>query len=145
MLIKSHDLDALSQEFKIAFIRLHKTVNGKDWEKKEFFDYYSSLTELIGILKRNTETYRYAFKIDNHGNTVKRSIEFDKVVDFYVIQTLHKQVNTLFIGAANTIGIYTDYIDFKLGNPQYKKGKGSLYVQRLFYTQDYIEVVTKAE
>jgi hypothetical protein len=39
------------------------------------------------------------------------------------------------------MGIYTDYIDFKKNNPEYKKGKGKLYCQRLHYSEHFLEKV----
>jgi purine nucleoside phosphorylase len=53
------------------------------------------------------------------------------------------ELKKLFIGAPNSMAIYTDYIDFKANNPEYKKGKGQLYCQRLPFSQHLFESVKK--
>lgn len=140
-LIKSHDLEALSFEFKTAYIKLHEKVKADESDKKEFLKYYSELEKLIKILDRNTETYRYSLKLDNTGEVVKRSIHHSKTIDFYELKEMFDTVKTLFIGAPNSLGRYTDFLDFKIGNPDYKKGKGFLYCQRLHYTEHFLESV----
>jgi hypothetical protein len=140
-LIKSHDLKSLAEEYKIAFNRLHKQVSADKEDKNEFSKYFKKLEELISILERNTETYRYAEKIDNDGNIVRPSIKSSKIVYFLKIKELFDELKNLFVGMPNVMVTYTDYIDFKINNPDYKKGKGRLYLQKLFYTEDFLENV----
>ena len=104
-----------------------------------FSKYYKDLVELLSILDRNTETFRYANKIDNQGKFIKKSITGKKTIDLFKLKELFDRVKILFIGAPNSLGIYTDYIDYKKGNPDYKKGKGYLYCQRLHYTESFLE------
>ncbi len=141
LLIKSHDLEKLSSEFKIGYFRLHKKVKADKESKIEFVKYFAELDKLIKILQRNTETYRYSLKIDNDGKVLKKSIDEKKKVDFFILKELFDKVKTLFIGAPNSLGIYTDYMDFKKNNPDYKKGKGRLYCQKLHYTEHFLESV----
>jgi hypothetical protein len=138
LLIKSHDLSLLANEFKIVFHRFHKQVNAAEEDKIEFNKYFHILTSLIEILERNTETYRYSEKLDNQGNKVKLSIKPEKVVDLLEVKVLFDDVKKLLIGAPNVMGEYTDYIDFINNNPDYKKGKGKLYCQRLPYTEFFL-------
>lgn len=133
LLIKSHNLKNLSKEFKIGFMKLHRKVQGKENEKTEFLSYYSDLEKLIEILDRGTETYRYSLKLDNTGNESKKSINPEKEVDFLEIQELFLRVKILFLGVSNELAKYTDYIDYKKGNPTYSKGKGYLFCQKLHY------------
>ena len=140
-LIKSHNLKSLASEFKIAYNKLHKKVNASQEDKVEFSKYYKKLIELIEILDRNTETYRYSLKLGNDGEIVKKSISNSKKIDFLQVKRLFDEVKTLFIGAPNSMGVYTDYIDYKKGNPEYKKGKGFLYCQKLHYTDHFLENV----
>ncbi len=139
LLIKSHDLKSLSKEFKITYYRIHKEVKASKEDKNIFVEYYTKFQTLIGILERNTETYRYAYKIDNKGEIVKESINRLKKIDFIELKELFDNAKILLIGAVNSLGVYTDFIDFKKGNPGYNKGKGYLYCQRTFYTQHYLE------
>jgi hypothetical protein len=140
-LIKSHDLKSLSDEFKIGYKKLHKKVKADEENKNEFLKYYKSLQKLISILDRNTETYRYYLKIDNNGNPIKPGIDHFKKIDFLEIKELFDEVKVLLIGAPNSLGIYTDFIDYQRGNPDYKKGKGYLFCQKLHYTEYFLERV----
>lgn len=141
MLVKSHDLDALAFEFKTAYLKLHEKVKGEESDKREFLKYFTELEKLIGILDRNTETYRYSLKLDNTGQIIKKSIHHSKTIDLFDLKETFDSVKTLFIGAPNSLGRYTDFIDYKNGNPDYKKGKGFLYCQRLHYTDHFLESV----
>jgi hypothetical protein len=141
MLIKSHDLEALAFEFKAAYMKLHEKVKAEEGDKREFLKYYAELEKLIKILDRNTETYRYSLKLDNEGQVIKKSIDHSKTIDLYTLKTLFDSVKTLFIGAPNSLGRYTDFIDYKNGNPDYKKGRGFLYCQRLNYTEHFLDSV----
>lgn len=58
-LMKSHDLNSLSDEFKSGYYKLHKKVNANKEDKVEFVRYYKFLEELTSLIDRNTETYRY--------------------------------------------------------------------------------------
>ncbi|MFZ1790803.1 MAG: hypothetical protein WAT92_20940 [Saprospiraceae bacterium] len=138
-LLKSHDLDALSSEFKIFFYRFHKQVNASQEDKDEFNKYYQTLEKLNGILERNAETFRYSEKLDNDGKTIKLSIKPNKRIDLIEVKSMFDDLKNLFIGAPNAMGVYTDYLDFKKGHPEYKKGKGKLYCQRLPYTEYFLE------
>jgi hypothetical protein len=140
-LLKSHDLEALSSEFKIFFYRFHKQVNASKEDKDEFNKYYKTLEKLNKILERNAETFRYSEKLDNDGGTIKPSIKSNKKVDLLEVKSMFDDLKNLFIGAPNAMGIYTDYINFKKNNPSYKKGKGKLYCQRLYYTEHFFENV----
>lgn len=139
--VKSHSLNDLADEFKIGYYRLHEKVNANEEDKKEFSKYYNELKELIKILDRNTETFRYSNKLNNQGGIIKKSIDDTKKIDLLKLKALFDNVKNLFIGAPNSLGIYTDYIDFKNGNSQYKKGKGYLFCQRLHYTKSFLEDV----
>jgi len=139
LLIKSHDLKKLSKEFKTAYYKLHKQVKASKEDKGIFVEYYKKFQTLIELLERNTETYRYAFKIDNNGNTTKESISRLKKIDFIELKELFDNAKSLLIGAVNSLGIYTDFIDYKKGNPNYVKGKGYLYCQRLHYSEHFLE------
>ncbi len=143
LLMKSHDLKDLAFEFKAGYTKLHRKVKAEKEYLTEFSKYYKKLEELIKILNRSTETYRYSFKIDNKGNIIKRSIDDSVIIDFYYVKELFEDVKILFLGAPNSLGIYTDYIDYKKGNPEYKKGKGYLYCQRLYYTEHFLEEIKK--
>lgn len=138
---KSHDLKSLAEEFKIGYKRLHKQLNANIYDLKEFSKYFKELETLLNILESNTETFRYSHKLNNQGEFIKKSIEGKKKIDLLEVKTLFEKVKTLLIGASNSLGIYTDYIDFKKGNILYKKGKGYLYCQKLHFTEDYIEIV----
>jgi hypothetical protein len=139
LLTKSHDLESLSEEFKSGYNKLHKKVNASKEDKEEFNKYFTSLKTLISLLDRNSETYRYYLKIDNKGDKIKQSIKHSKKIDFLEVKGLFDKVKTLLIGAPNSLGIYTDFIDYQKANPKYKKGKGYLYCQRLHYTEHYLE------
>ncbi|WP_047544819.1 hypothetical protein [Psychroserpens sp. Hel_I_66] len=141
LLKKSHDLKSLSEELKSGYNKLHKKVKADKEEKEEFNRYFKSLKELISLLDRNSETYRYYYKIDNKGDTIKESIDRTKKIDFLEIKEHFDKVKTLLIGAPNSLGIYTDFIDFQKANPEYKKGKGYLYCQKLHYTEHFLENV----
>ena len=141
LLIKSHDLSLLSKEFKIVFYRFHKQVKASISEKEEFNKYYKILEQLNLILERNTETYRYSEKLDNAGKTIKTSIKPNKKIDLLEVKEMFDGLKNLFMGAPNAMGIYTDYIDFQNNNPDYTKGKGKLYCQRLPYSQHFLENV----
>lgn len=140
-LLKSHDLKALSDEFKIFFDRFHKQVKAYKEDKDEFSKYYKILEKLNDILERNAETYRYSEKLDNDGKTIKLSIKSNKKIDLLEVKAMFDDLKKLFIGAPNAMGIYTDYIDYKKNNPEYKKGKGKLYCQRLHYTEYFLDNV----
>ncbi|WP_313383915.1 hypothetical protein [Chishuiella sp.] len=140
-LLKSHDLKALSDEFKIYFFRFHKQVKASREDKDKFNKYYKILEKLNVILERNAETYRYSEKLDNNGKTVKSSIKSNKKIDLIEVKSMFDDLKNLFIGAPNAMGIYTDYIDYKKNNPEYNKGKGKLYCQRLPYTEHFLENV----
>jgi hypothetical protein len=142
-LIVSHDLKKLATEFKSGFIKLHKKVNAPNEEKMKFLSYFSQLEELIEILDRGTETYRYVNKIDSKGTVTKQSIKSGKKIDLLAVKNLFEKANELFIGAPNALGRYTDYIDYKKGNSQYVKGKGYLYIQKLPFSPEFLEVVKK--
>ena len=134
-------MKSLSDEFKIGYKRLHKKVKADKSHLDEFSKYYKELEKLLLILDRNTETFRYSNKLDNEGKFVKKSIDGKKRIDLLELKGLFDKVKSLFIGAPNSLGIYTDYVDFKQGNPEYKKGKGYLYCQRLHYTESFLENV----
>lgn len=140
-LIKSHELADLAEEFNIAYSRLHKKLKLGDHEKIEFSRYFKILEELIVILNRSTETYRYASKIGKSGEFVKMSIDYSKKIDFLELKRLYEKVKVLFIGVSNSVATYTDFIDFQKGNPDYKKGKGFLMCQRLPYDETFLETV----
>ncbi|MEH1009540.1 hypothetical protein VDP25_17510 [Winogradskyella sp. ECml5-4] len=140
-LLKSHDLEALSAEYKIFFHRFHKQVKANKETKSVFNEYHKNLQKLNKILERNAETYRYSEKLDNTGKTIKSSIKPNKKIDLLEVKSIFNDLKNLFIGAPNEMGIYTDYIDFKKNNPEYKKGKGKLYCQRLHYTEHFLENV----
>lgn len=141
LLKKSHDLKSLADEFKIGYKRLHKKVKADKIYLDEFSKYFKDLEKLLSILDRNTETFRYSNKLDNQGKFIKKSIPGEKKIDLLQLKELFDKVKSLFIGAPNSLGIYTDYIDFKNGNPDYKKGKGYLYCQRLHFTESFLEDV----
>lgn len=141
LLTKSHDLKSLSDEFKSGYNKLHKKVNADKEEKKEFNKYFKSLQELISLLARTSETYRYYLKLDKKGDKIKESIEYSKKIDFIEIKELFENVKTLLIGASNSLGTYTDFIDYQKAHPKYKKGKGYLYCQKLHFTEHYLESV----
>ncbi|MDP4270755.1 MAG: hypothetical protein Q8909_11600 [Bacteroidota bacterium] len=138
-LLKSHDLKALSSEFKIFFHRFHKQVKASEEDKNEFNKYYKVLESINNILERNAETFRYSEKLDNNGKTIKPSIKSNKRIDLHEVKSIFDDLKKLFIGAPNAMGIYTDYIDYKKNNPTYKKGKGKLYCQRIPYTEYSLE------
>lgn len=142
-LLKSHDLEALSAEFKIFFYRFHKQVKAPKKDKDEFNKYYEILEKLNKILERNAETYRYSEKLGKDGKTIKLSIKPNKKIDLLNVKSMFDDLKKLFIVAPNAMGVYTDYMDFKKNNPEYKKGKGKLYCQRLHYTEHFLENVKK--
>lgn len=141
LLMKSHDLKSLSDEFKSGYNKLHKKVKANKENKEEFTKYYKSLHKLISLLDRNSETFRYNYKTDKQGVIVKKSIVHSKKIDFLEIKDLFDDVKILLVGAPNSLGIYTDFIDFQRANPQYKKGIGYLYRQKLQYTAEFLEFV----
>lgn len=96
---------------------------------------------MISLLDRTSETYRYYLKLDNKGDKIKESIDHSKKIDFLEIKKLFDNVKTLLIGAPNSLGTYTDFIDYQKAHPKYKKGKGYLYCQKLHYTEHYLENV----
>ncbi len=141
LLTKSHDLKSLSDEFKTGYYKLHKKVKADEENKNEFSKYYKSLQKLISILDRNSETYRYYLKINNTGDKIKASIDHSKKIDFLEVKELFDEVKVLLIGAPNSLGVYTDFIDYQRANPSYKKGKGYLFCQKLHYTEHFLERV----
>lgn len=138
-LIKSHELADLAEEFKIAYGRLHKKLGLDSTETAEFNKYFLPLLELISILDRSSETYRYAAKIGKNGEFIKMSLEHNKQVDFLKVKELFDQTKTLFIGAPNSVGHYTDFIDYQRAHPKYERGKGFLYCQKLIYTEWFLK------
>lgn len=140
-LLRSHDLQKLSLEFKSSYLKLHKKVKADDRDKEEFNTYFQSLQELILILNRGSETYRYSTKLNKSGHVIKRSVERTKKIDFLVVKDLYDKAKTFFVGAPNSMGHYTDYIDFKRGNPDYDKGKGYLFCQRLPFSEHFLKKV----
>jgi len=140
-LIKCHELSKLAKEFNIVYSRLHKKLKLDNDEKNEFTRYFKILEELIIILNRSAETYRYASKIGKNGEFIKMSIDYSKKVDFLALKELYEKAKVLFIGASNSVARYTDFVDFLNGNPDYSKGKGYLYCQRLFYSEHFLESV----
>lgn len=138
-LMKSHDLDLLAAEFKASYYRMHKKLKVEDIEKKQFNEYFAKLGSFLKILDRSAETFRYAHKLDKEGKLVKPSIKRNKTVDFLQIKELYKDVKSLFIGAPNSVGNYTDFVDYQKAHPEYKRGKGYLYIQRIHYTPWYFE------
>ncbi|EPR71121.1 hypothetical protein [Cyclobacterium qasimii] len=93
------------------------------------------------ILERNAETFRYSEKLDNDGKTIKLSIKSNKKIDLIEVKSMFDDLKNLFLGAPNAMGVYTDFLDFKKEHPEYKKGKGRLYCQRLPYTEHLLEKV----
>lgn len=140
-LLKSHNLKNLAIEFKYGYRKLHKIINAPSGDMVEFLRYCKKLDELIAILNRNTETYRYSIKLDKYGNFNKRSVKGLVKIDFYKIKELLIEIRQLFLGAPNSISKYTDFIDYKRGNPRYKIGKGYLYCPRLSYDKDFLSHV----
>ncbi len=138
-LMKSHDLDLLSTEFQAAYYRVQKKLSVNDEEKIQFNTYFAKLEELLALLDRSAETFRYAHKLNKDGSLVKPSIDQNKKIDFQEIKKLYEGVKTLFIGAPNSIGHYTDFIDYQQAHPKFKRGKGYLYCQRLSYDPWYFE------
>ncbi|MGH2563582.1 MAG: hypothetical protein ACRDE8_05050 [Ginsengibacter sp.] len=141
VLTKSHDLKNLAEEFKSGYNKLHEKVKADKNNKEKFNKYFKSLEKLISILDRNSETYRYYLKLDNKGDRIKESIKHSKKIDFIEVKEHFDKVKTLLIGAPNSLGIYTDFIDYQKANPKYKKGKGYLYCQRLYYTEHFLNRV----
>jgi len=140
-LLKSHDLEALSSEFKIFFYRFHQEVGASKQYKDEFNKYYIILERLNKILERNAETFRYSEKLDNGGKAIKQSIKSNKKINLFDVKLMFDSLQNLFVGASNAMAVYTDYIDYKRNNPDYEKGKGKLYCQRLHYTKHFLEKV----
>ncbi len=138
---KNHDLSKLTKEFKIAYNRLHKKAKATKEEQEMFSQHFKKLEELVKILERGAETYRYSSKLDKDGNFVKKGVKPEKNIDLLHIEELFKNVNTLFLGAPNTLAKYTDYVDFINGNPDYKNGKGYLYCQKLPHSDEFLEEV----
>lgn len=140
-LLKSHNLDNLTSEFKIFYDRLHKQVNAPNEDKEKFNKYYEILENLNKILERNVETYRYSEKLDKDGNAIEQSIKSNKKIDLLEVKSMFDDLKNLFMGAPNSMGVYTDYLDFKKNNLEYTKGKGKLYCQRLYYTEHFLAQV----
>lgn len=138
-LLKSHDLSDMAAEFKMAYMRLNRKLRLGKEEQAEFNKYFGALEKLIKILERSSETYRYSTKIGKNGEFIKMSIDGRKKVDFLALKALLDPVEALFIGAPNSVGHYTDFIDYQRAHPEYKRGKGFLYCQRLHYTKWYLE------
>lgn len=136
---KSHDLDLLAEEFKIGYFKLFDKFGLDQDDREEFNKYYKPLEELLGLLERSAETFRYATKMDKQGAFVKFSVDRHKTFDLLHIKALFDEVNTLFLGAPNSLGSYTDFIDFQRGNEHYDAGIGHLYVQRLTYSEHFLE------
>lgn len=138
-LIKSHDLAELADEFRIGYFRLADQLKLRKEEREIFNEYYAPLEELVGILDRASETFRYAAKIDKDGEFIKMSIDGQKTFDFLKIKELFDGVKHLLIGAPNSVAHYTDFTDFQRANKDYDAGKGYLYCQRLYYTEHFLK------
>ncbi|WP_293741614.1 hypothetical protein [uncultured Pedobacter sp.] len=138
-LIKSHDLKVLAKEFKASYYRAHKKLHVKQDQKEEFNKYFKELEKLLEILNRSAETFRYAYKIGKKGEIIKPSIEHTKTVDFIELKKLYEDVKLLFVGAPNSIGKYTDFVDYQQAHPEFKRGKGYLFCQRLSYSEWYFD------
>lgn len=136
-LMKSHDLTDLSKEFKSAYYRVLKKLKVNSDQKDEFNKYFKKLEKLLLTLNRSAETFRYAHKIGKKGDIIRPSIERTKIIDFLELKELYEESKTLFIGAPNSIGEYTDFVDYQLAHPEFKRGKGYLYCQRLSYSEWY--------
>lgn len=140
-LIKSHNLNDLANEFKVLYYRFHKQVSAKKDDKAEFNGYLKALQKLIEILERTSETFRYSKKIDTDGSYIKDSIPTIKKIDLLELKRLYDEVNPLFVGAVNSMGIYTDYIDFIKENPEFTKGLGYLYCLKLHYSKEFLDKI----
>lgn len=138
---KSHDLKPLVAEFKLGYNRVFENFGLEQSDRDEFNRYFTALEELVEILERSSETFRYATKLDKIGQIIRPAIYRDKSFDLHKIKELYEKCKTLFIGAPNSIGHITDFIDFQKGNPDYDAGKGYLYCQKLHYTTYFLEVV----
>jgi len=138
---KSHDLDFLADEFKIGYFRFFKKVGLSEADREEFNKYFFPLQELLDVLNRSSETFRYATKINKHGEFVKMSVDRKKTFDLLKIKELFHNCKTLLIGAPNSVAHYTDFMDYQLGNPEYDAGKGYLYCQRLPYSDHFFKEV----
>lgn len=136
---KSHDLTKLGDEFHLDYFRLHNKLRLGEDQRLEFNKYEQPLKELLDILDRSSETFRYATKMDKNGGFVKMAIENQKTFDLVKIKSLYDETKTLFIGAPNSLGRYTDFIDYQRANPKYDAGKGYLLCQRLHYTAYFLE------
>jgi hypothetical protein len=142
-LMKSHNLEDLAEEFKIAYFRLHKKLGLGIEDTKEFNKYFLPLLELIEILERTSETYRYATKIGKNGEFLKMSLDHQKQIDFLKVRELLSQTQTLFLGAPNSVGHFTDYIDYQRAHTDYNRGNGFLYCQKLHFTEWYLQELTE--
>lgn len=136
-LMKSHDLTELAKELKVAYNRVHKKLRVDPAEKELFNQYFQKLEKLLKILNRSAETFRYSHKIGKTGDIIKPSIDRTKTIDFLELKELYREVRDLFIGAPNSIGRYTDFVDYQKAHPEFKRGKGYLRLQRLHYTEWY--------
>jgi hypothetical protein len=122
ILVKSHDLKSLSKEFKSQFNKTLKKLKAENSIKQEFNKLDKKLENLISLLERGAETYRYASKLDNKAEFIKSSIKSDKEIDFYELQETFTEVDKLLTHSADVISHYTDYIDLIEEKPEYKSG-----------------------
>ena len=133
LLVKSHDLKGLSKEFKSQFNKTCKKLKVEKSIKLEFKNLFKELEKLIDLLERGAETFRYANKLDNKGEFVKTSINFEKKIDFYEIEKAFKEVDKLLTHSADVISHYTDYVNLIEEKPQYKNGyKNHLWCTALY-------------
>jgi hypothetical protein len=131
--IHNHNLLRLLKEYYGQFGVICRRLDIKD-EKIEvdFKMYYSKAVQLIEILNTTTETYRYAYKINNNGAKIKNIIHFNKTVDLFEIKELFFDVSTLLLYTSNVLSYWTDYYDYTIKFPKYKKGVGYLKKPKLF-------------
>lgn len=94
--------------------------------------YYSKAVQLIGILNTTTVSYRYSYKINNNGAKIKNAIPFNKTVDLYEVKQLFFDVSCLLLYTSNVLSYWTDYYDYTIKFPMYKKGVGYLKKPKLY-------------
>lgn len=131
-LFRNHRLLNLHKELKFQFDKLCKQFGVDENTIKEFDSYYKEATDLVQKLKTETETYRYAYKLDFHGRKIKRVIKHETTLDLSEVERLFNKTKILLTHTADIISYWTDYEDYINKHPQYNKGKGYLKLPKLY-------------
>lgn len=129
-LFKDHRLINLHKEFKNQFVYLCEQLKIDKEIFSEFNTYCESANVLVDKLNTETETYRYAYKLNIHGKKIKRIIKHETIIDLIEVAELFEKTKILLTYTIDIISCWTDYQDFIKKHPNYSKGIGYLKIPK---------------